>query len=149
MGQRHTTESNGRSATFEMRERRVFLVGTDTSTWVEICHHFGTQGEEKNQNKKKTTLAKLALYASGFGVDTSSTNPSIFETELQHNYTDLTGRLNVTTPVALANTQRPPTLHVNSIITPSHRLHTALIFDKQNCISLTMYVGCLSVCFLF
>lgn len=84
----------------------------------------------------------------GFVVDTSSTNPSIFETELQHNNsTDLTGRLNVTTAVALANTQWPSTLHVNSI-TPSHQLHTALILDKQNCISLSMYVGCLSF-FLF
>lgn len=95
----------------------------------------------------KTTLAKLALYASGFVVDTSSTNPSIVETELQrNNYTDLTGQLNVTTAVALANTQRPAARHVSSI-TLSHQLHTALIFDKQNCISLLMYVGCLSLFF--
>lgn len=54
--------------------------------------------------------------------------------------TDLTGRLNVTTAVALANTQWPPARNVSSI-TPSHQLHTALIFDKQNCNSLLMYVG--------
>jgi len=103
----------------------------------------------KKKNKTKTTLAKLALYASGFVVDTSSTIPPFFERELQHNnYTDLTGRLNVTTAVALANTQRPPARHVSSII-PSHQLHTALIFDKQNCISLLMYIGCLSFSFFF
>lgn len=78
-----------------------------------------------------------------------STNPSMFETELQHNYIDLKEQLNVTAAVALANTQRPPTLHVNSVVIPFHQLHTALIFDKQNCISLSMCVGCLSVCFLF
>lgn len=101
----------------------------------------GTQGKRKKTKiKTKTTLAKLALYASGFVVDTTSTNPSIFfETELQHNYTDLTG-LNFTTAVALANTQWPPTRHVSSI-TPSHQFHTALTFDKQNCNSLLMYVG--------
>lgn len=46
LGQRHTTESNGRSATFEVWRRRVFLVGTRTSL-VEICHQHGTQGHEK------------------------------------------------------------------------------------------------------
>lgn len=60
-----------------------------------------------------------------------STNPSMFETELQHNYIDLKEQLNVTAAVALANTQRPPTLHVNSVITPSNQLHTALIFDSK------------------
>lgn len=80
LGQRHTTESNGRSATFEVWKRRAFLVGTDTSTLVEICHQHGTQGKKKKKKriKTKTTLAKLALYASGFVVDTSSTNPSMF-----------------------------------------------------------------------
>lgn len=72
----------------------------------------------------KTTLAKLALYVSGFVVDTSSTNPSIFETD----YTDLTGQLNVTTAVALAKTEQPATHHVSSV-TPSHQLHTALVFQ--------------------
>lgn len=75
--------------------------------------------------------------------------PPCFNTELQFdNYTDLTGRLNVTTAVALANTQRPPTCHVSSIA-PLHQLHSALIFDKQNCNSLLMFVGCLSFFFCF
>lgn len=38
---------------------------------------------------------------------------------------------------------RPPARHVSSI-TPSHQFHTALTFDKQNCNSLLMYVGCSS-----
>lgn len=145
LGLHHTTESNGRSATFEVWKRSVFLVGTDASTLVDVCHQHGTQDVFKNLKKwkQKTTLAKLALYASGFVVDTSSTNPSIFWNRVttQHLHkTDLTGRLNVTTAVALANTQWPPARNVSSI-TPSHQLHTALIFDKQNCNSLLMYVG--------
>lgn len=55
-----------------------------------------------------------------------------FERELQHNnYTDLTGRLNVTTAVALANTQRPPARHVSSII-PSHQVtHCSYIWQAK------------------
>lgn len=112
---------------FEIWKRRAFLVGTDTSTLVEICHQHGTQGKKKKKNQTETTLAKLALYASGFVVDTSSTNPSIFETELQHNYTDLTGQLNVTTAVALANNQRPPARHVSSLHTFSSVTHCSYI----------------------
>lgn len=43
---------------------------------------------------------------------------------------------------------RPPTHHVSSI-KPSHQLHTALIFDKQNCNSLLMYVSWLLLFFCF
>lgn len=52
-GQRHTTESNGRSATFEVWKRKVFLVGTDTSTLVEICHHMGPSVKKKKKNSKQ------------------------------------------------------------------------------------------------
>lgn len=57
--------------------------------------------------------------------------------------TDLTGRLNVTTAVALA--PWPPTKLLSSI----HLFisYTLLIFDKQNCIFL-MYVGCLAFIFI-
>ena len=49
LGQRHTTESNGRSATFEVMKRKTFLEGTDTSTLVEIYHQHGTQGQKKKK----------------------------------------------------------------------------------------------------
>lgn len=120
-------------------KRRAFSVGTDTSTLVEICHQHGTQGLKKNKQKKQTTKNNISqtctIYASGFVVDTSSTIPPLllllfffFERELQHNnYTDLTGRLNVTTAVALANTQRPPARHVSSIIPFSSVTHCSYI----------------------
>ena len=53
LGRRHTTESNGRSATFEVMKRKTFLEGTDTSTLVEIYHRHGTQGQKKKKNIKQ------------------------------------------------------------------------------------------------
>lgn len=52
-GQHHTTESNGRSATFEVWKRKVFLVGTDTATLVETCHHMGPSVKRKKKRFKK------------------------------------------------------------------------------------------------
>lgn len=141
-GQRHTTESNGRSATFEVWKRKVFLVGTDTATLVETCHHTGPSVKKKKKIKKnKNNISQtctICLWVCCWYNLRKSLH--FFKTELQHNYTDLTGQ-NFTTAVALANTQWLPTCHVSSF-TPSHQFHTALIFVKQNCNSLLMYVGC-------
>lgn len=83
------------------------------------------------------TLAKLALYPSGF-VDRTSTDPSMFFLKQSSNY--------FTTAVALAHTQWPPSLaqprpasparHVSSAAPhrtaphhpPTLHIHTALVF---------------------
>lgn len=87
-------------------------------------------------NNTQMTLAKLALYPSGF-VDRTSTDPSMFFLKQSSNY--------FTTAVALAHTQWPPSLAQRRPASPSlarpprqqhrtapHRttlhIHTALVF---------------------
>lgn len=113
-------------------------VGTNTSTLVEICHPIGPRVIQANRNNISQTCT---IYASWFVVDTTTTDPSTFwnkaTTKLHRLYKDSISQQQWPwlTPSG------PPVRHVSSI-TPPHRFHTALIFDKQNCNSLLMYIGC-------
>lgn len=123
------------------------LDGTNTSTLVETCHHVGPRVIKTNQNNVSQTCT---IYASGFVVDTSATDPSIYF----FFWNEATTRLHRLSKDWISQQQwpwlapsGPPVRNVSSV-TPTHRFHTALIFDKQNCNSLLMYVGCFFL-FLF
>lgn len=73
--------------------------------------------------------------------------PPCFETKLHRNYTDFKKDSISPQQWPWLTPSGPPVRHVSSI-TPSHRFHTALLFDKQNCSSLLMYIGCFFL-FLF
>lgn len=103
-GRRHTTDDH--------QPRRcgegVFNVGTDISTWMERHHQHGTQGLKiflKIQSKNNISQT-CTIFAFGFVVDTSSTNPAhlcvLNRATTQQPYRPYTGWQHVTTAVALA-----------------------------------------------
>lgn len=154
-GQRRTTESNGRSANlWGLEKESVFKSVLTPLPWWKHAINMGprVKKKKKKRNLNKNNISQTCTICLWVCCWHLLHNPSIFKKKRNRATTHRRHRPYRTTKCYNSSglgshpaAARPPARHVSSI-TPSHQLHTALIFDKQNCNFLLMYVGCL---FLF